>query len=72
MTYKRLSAMKTPTLMLTGGADLLSPPAMMKLVAEQIPNCQFEVIPEAGHAAFYERPEVWNQFVLEFIAEHSE
>ena len=72
MTYKRLSAMKTPTLMLTGGADLLSPPAMMRLVAEQIPNCQFEVIPEAGHAAFYERPEVWNQFVLEFIAEHSE
>ena len=71
MTYKRLSTMKTPTLMLTGGADLLSPPAMMKLVAEQIPNCQFEVIPEAGHAAFYERPEVWNQFVLEFIAEHS-
>ena len=72
MTYARLAAMKTPVLMLTGGADLLSPPAMMKLVADQIPNCRFEVVPEAGHAAFHERPEVWNRLVLEFIREHAE
>ena len=67
MTYARLSTMETPVLMLTGGADLLSPPAMMKLVADQIPNCRFEVVPEAGHAAFHEQPEVWNKLVLDFI-----
>lgn len=72
MTYARLSGMQTPALLLTGGADLLSPPAMMKLVADQIPNCRFEIVPEAGHAAFYERPEIWNGLVLEFIGEHSE
>ena len=70
MTYTRLATMETPVLMLTGGADLLSPPAMMKLVAAHIPNCRFEVIPEAGHAAFYEQPEVWNRLVLGFIREH--
>ena len=70
MTYTRLATMETPVLMLTGGADLLSPPAMMKLVAAHIPGCRFEVIPEAGHAAFYEQPEVWNRLVLDFIREH--
>ena len=70
MTYARLATMETPVLMLTGGADLLSPPAMMKLVAAHIPGCRFEVIPEAGHAAFYEQPEVWNRLVLDFIREH--
>ena len=70
MTYTRLAAMETPVLMLTGGADLLSPPAMMKLVAAHIPGCRFEVIPEAGHAAFYEQPKVWNRLVLDFIREH--
>ena len=70
MTYARLAAMQTPVLMLTGGADLLSPPSMMKLVANHIPNCRFEVVPEAGHAAFHEEPEVWNKLVLEFIGQH--
>ena len=72
LTYARLANMETPVLLLTGGADLLSPPAMMKLVADQIPGCRFEVVPEAGHAAFHEQPDVWNRLVLEFIREHGE
>ena len=72
MTYARLAAMQTPVLMLTGGADLLSPPSMMKLVADHIPNCRFEVVPEAGHAAFHEEPEVWNKLVLEFMGQHGD
>ncbi len=70
MTFARLEAMKTPVLMLTGGADLLSPPAMMKIVADHISGSQFSVVPEAGHAAFWEESEVWNRFVLEFIGQH--
>ena len=72
MTYARLATMKTPVLMLAGGADLLSPPAMMRLVAAHIPDCRFETVPEAGHAAFWEQPEIWNRLVLEFIGEHRE
>ena len=70
MTYARLAKMETPVLMLAGEADLLSPPAMMRLVAGHIPDCRFETIPEAGHAAFWEQPEIWNRLVLEFIGEH--
>ncbi len=34
------------------------------------PGCRFETVPDAGHAAFWEQPQVWNRFVLEFIAGH--
>ena len=55
-------------LVLVGGADLLSPPALMRLLPEHIPNSKFALIPEAGQAAFWEQPEVWNPLVLEFLA----
>jgi pimeloyl-ACP methyl ester carboxylesterase len=67
MTYARLATMGVPVLVVAGDADLLSPPALMRLLAEHIPGCQFVMVPEAGHAAFWEHPEAWNPLVLEFI-----
>lgn len=67
ITYERMASMQVPVLAIAGGADLLSPPALMRLLAEHIPQCQFAMVPEAGHAAFWEQPEVWNSMVLEFI-----
>lgn len=71
MAYARLQTIRVPTLMIAGEADLLSPPALMRLLAARIPQCQFETIPEAGHAAFWEQPEIWNRLVLAFIAQHT-
>jgi pimeloyl-ACP methyl ester carboxylesterase len=70
MTYARLETMRVPVLVLVGEADLLSPPALMRLLAAHIPHCQFVAVPEAGHAAFWEQPEIWNRLVLEFIGRH--
>jgi pimeloyl-ACP methyl ester carboxylesterase len=67
ITLTRLATMQVPVLMIAGEADLLSPPALMRLLAASIPNCQFVTVPEAGHAAFWEQPEVWNRHVLAFI-----
>ena len=67
ITYRRLEAMAVPVLVLVGEADLLSPPALMRLLATHIPGCGFVTVPEAGHAAFWEQPEVWNRLVLEFL-----
>jgi pimeloyl-ACP methyl ester carboxylesterase len=67
MTFARLETMRVPVLVLVGEADLLSPPALMRLLATHIPRCQFVTVPEAGHAAFWEQPEIWNRLVLEFI-----
>jgi pimeloyl-ACP methyl ester carboxylesterase len=67
MTFARLETLRVPTLVLVGEADLLSPPALMRLLAAHIPDCRFATVPEAGHAAHWEQPEVWNRLVLEFL-----
>jgi pimeloyl-ACP methyl ester carboxylesterase len=67
ITYERLESMSVPVLALLGGADLLSPPALMRLFAAHIPSCQIASVPEAGHSAFWEQPDTWNRLVLEFI-----
>ena len=70
ITYARLQTMQVPTLVLSGDADLLSPPTLMRMLAAHIPTSQFVSLPDAGHAGFWERPEVWNGLVLEFLARH--
>ena len=70
MTLARLETLRVPTLVLVGEADLVSPPALMRMLAAHIPDCQFATVPEAGHAAHWEQPEIWNHLVLEFIGQH--
>ena len=70
ITYARLAKMRVPTLVLSGNADILSPPLLMRMLAAAIPTSRFASLPDAGHAGFWERPEVWNGLVLEFIGRH--
>jgi pimeloyl-ACP methyl ester carboxylesterase len=42
----------------------------MQAFAERIPGARFEVIDGAGHSAYWEQPEVWNQIVTRFLNEH--
>jgi pimeloyl-ACP methyl ester carboxylesterase len=70
MTFARLETMRIPVLVLVGEADLLSPPALMRLLAAHISQHQFASVPAAGHAAFWEQPEIWNRLVLEFMGVH--
>lgn len=69
MTYDRLATMGVPTLIISGGADLLSPPALMRMMAAPIPGHKWASIPEAGHAAFWEEPDTWNRLALDFLAD---
>jgi len=65
-----LAAITTPTLLLTGDADLYTPPSVLRLLAARFPNCESVVIPECGHSAFWEQPERFNQLVLDFLSKH--
>jgi pimeloyl-ACP methyl ester carboxylesterase len=70
ITYAALEKIATPTLLLTGDADLYVPPPVLRLFAARFPNCESVVIPECGHSAFWEQPEVFNRTVLDFIGKH--
>jgi pimeloyl-ACP methyl ester carboxylesterase len=70
ITFAMLETIQTPTLLLTGDADLYAPPAILPLFAARIKGSQTLVIPEAGHSAYWEQPEQFNRAVLKFLARH--
>jgi pimeloyl-ACP methyl ester carboxylesterase len=70
ITFASLETIQTPTLLLTGDADLYTPPSVLRLFAARFPNCESVVVPECGHSAFWEQPEIFNRAVLDFISKH--
>lgn len=68
ITFAALETIQTPTLLVTGDADLYTPPSVLRLFAARFPNCGLLVIPECGHSAFWEQPETFNRAILDFIA----
>jgi pimeloyl-ACP methyl ester carboxylesterase len=70
VTFALVETIKTPALVLTGGADLYAPPPLMKLFAERIDGAEWVVVPEAGHSTYWEQPEMFNSAVLAFIRKH--
>ena len=61
---------RTPALLLTGGADMTAPPTLMKILASHISNAEFVVVPNAGHSVYWEEPETFNRTVLDFMRKH--
>jgi pimeloyl-ACP methyl ester carboxylesterase len=70
LTFALLENIRTPTLLLTGGADMYAPPPVMRLFAARIKGAEAVVVPEAGHSAYWEQPDVFNRAVLDFIKKH--
>ena len=70
MMFSSLEGIKTPTLLLTGDADLYAPPAVLRLFAARINGSESVVVPEAGHSAYWEQPEIFNRTVLTFIRKY--
>ena len=67
-TYAKISAIKTRTLLLMAGADLLAPPALMRQWGAHLPNKEFAEVFDAGHSIAWERPGLFNSRVLDFLA----
>jgi pimeloyl-ACP methyl ester carboxylesterase len=67
VTAEKLRALGVPTLLMTGAADLTAPPSLVRLVASQIPDSEFVIVPEAGHSIYWEQPDEFNRIVLDFI-----
>jgi pimeloyl-ACP methyl ester carboxylesterase len=70
LSFALLETIRTPTLLLTGGADLYAPPPVLRLFASRIKNSESVIVPEAGHSTYWEQPEVFNRAVLDFIRKH--
>jgi len=70
ITYALLRTIRIPALLLTGDGDLYMPPSLLREVASHIRGATVVVVPECGHSAYWEQPEIFNSAVLEFIGRH--
>ena len=70
VTPAKLETLKVPTLLMTGAADLATPPSITRMIARHVPDNEVAIAAECGHSIYWERPEFFNQTVLEFIGRH--
>jgi 3-oxoadipate enol-lactonase len=63
-----LPRMRARTLVIAGGADVGTPPAMSEALASKIPGARLAVIPGAAHLAAIERPVEFAQLVRDFLS----
>jgi 3-oxoadipate enol-lactonase len=62
-----LGQIKAPALVIVGEDDTLKPRAYADIIAREIPNAAYAMIPHAGHALVWEAPLVFNSLVLGFL-----
>jgi pimeloyl-ACP methyl ester carboxylesterase len=66
-TSSFLPKIKIPTLVLCGSFDKLTPPTVMRPMAEKIADSEFAIIPRAGHMTPLENPDSVNDLLLGFL-----
>jgi pimeloyl-ACP methyl ester carboxylesterase len=66
-TEARVSAIKAPTLILTGNEDIIVPYSNSLNLAGRIPGARLRLIEGGSHTFFIERADEFNQTVIEFI-----
>jgi len=66
----RLAESGIPVLFLTGEHDAIIPPSISTLCHEAVPGSRLQILPGAGHSAYLETPEAFNEAVMSFLLEH--
>tara|TARA_B100000579_G_C22781070_1_gene829335 strand:- start:72 stop:812 length:741 start_codon:yes stop_codon:yes gene_type:complete len=61
------SAIKVPSLVLVGELDRLTPPKIAEKISRQIEGSTFNVVHGAGHLINIEKPEIFNNYVIDFL-----
>lgn len=62
-----LTKLGVPIMFLVGEEDAVTPAAFIRLAHEQVPGSRYEVVPEAGHSAYFERADEFNARVERFL-----
>jgi pimeloyl-ACP methyl ester carboxylesterase len=71
VTPEKLQTLKVRTLLMTGAADMFTPPSITRMIARHVPDNEVVIAAECGHSVYWERPEFFNRTVLGFIGRRS-
>jgi pimeloyl-ACP methyl ester carboxylesterase len=69
-TLAKIATIPTMTLIIAADADLLAPPALMRIWAAHVKTHEWAMMQDAGHAMAWEQPDIFNKLVLDFISRH--
>jgi 3-oxoadipate enol-lactonase len=64
-----LPRIRARTLVIAGGADVGTPPAMSEVIAKAIPNARLQVLPGAAHLSAVEQPRDFGAVVATFLSQ---
>jgi 3-oxoadipate enol-lactonase len=67
-TAEQVRTLRTPTLLIVGEHDVITPPAMIKMFQNYIPHARLAEVAGSGHSVYFEKAEEFNRIVLEFFA----
>jgi pimeloyl-ACP methyl ester carboxylesterase len=67
-TYARVGALQKSTLLFWGTNDTTVPFEYSKAILKAIPHAEFHAIENCGHIPHYEKPEIVNPILLEFLS----
>jgi len=70
VNWNNLDNFKTPLLVMTGDADLYTPPSVLRLFTSHVKRAESAIIPDSGHSSFWENPDIFNRTVLAFISKY--
>ncbi|GAP05530.1 predicted hydrolase [Anaerolinea thermolimosa] len=65
--YARLGKTGKPILLVMGEEDRTVPISYAPDLLERLPGARFQALPEAGHVSNYERADLFNPLVIEFL-----
>ena len=68
---ERLDEIKAPTCIMVGELDLIKGPRYAEILKKGIPRAEYHLIKGAGHASCWERPNEFNDIVLDFLTKQA-
>ena len=70
ITAESFGQLKVPMCLLTGDADSSTPPSLMRMLASHVPDVELKIVSETGHSPYWERPDVFNAAMLDYLDRH--
>lgn len=67
-----LGKVSCPTLIVVGEFDLVKPMKYSEQMQQKIPGAELNIIKEAAHTLFFEKPEELGFVIMQFVAKHAE
>jgi pimeloyl-ACP methyl ester carboxylesterase len=65
--WDAMERLRMPVLLVTGEADLYSPPPLQRMISVHLPTHEMFTLREVGHAPYWEAPAEFNRLVLDFL-----